>query len=75
LPDRNWLALVIDNWLYSLETVASHGPALPRMRMDREPHIGEYDVKTNAVCAVQHTRRHPKQPEARPTATINGTRV
>src|ERR1700676_5044629 len=40
---------------YSLETVASHRPAPPRMRLDREPHIGEYDVKTNAVCAFPHT--------------------
>jgi hypothetical protein len=23
---------------------------LPAKRTDREPHIGEYDVKTNAIC-------------------------
>jgi uncharacterized damage-inducible protein DinB len=50
LPDRNSLALVIRNWLHSLETVASHGQVLPHMRRDREPHIGEYDAKTNAIC-------------------------
>jgi hypothetical protein len=27
---------------------ACHGN--PRMRMDREPHIGEYAAKTNAIC-------------------------
>ena len=27
---------------------ACHGN--PRMRMDREPHIGEYVAKTNAIC-------------------------
>jgi hypothetical protein len=50
LPDRNSLAVVIENWLHSLKMVDSHGPVLPRMRADREPHIGEYDTKTNAIC-------------------------
>jgi hypothetical protein len=50
LPDRSLLALVIKNWLHSLETVAWHASLLPRMRADREPHIGEYDAKTNAIC-------------------------
>jgi hypothetical protein len=30
--------------------VISRAAAIPRMRMDREPHIGEYDAKTNAFC-------------------------
>jgi hypothetical protein len=42
--------VVIENWLHSLKMVDSHGPVLPRMRADREPHIGEYDTKTNAIC-------------------------
>jgi hypothetical protein len=32
----------------------------PRMRMDREPHIGEYDAKTNAICDFSQT---PVAPE------------
>jgi hypothetical protein len=39
LPDRGSLALVTQNW---------HAAAIRRMRLDREPHIGEYDAKTNA---------------------------
>jgi hypothetical protein len=50
LPDRNSLAVVIKNWLHSLKTVVAHGPVLPRRRADREPHIGEYGTKTNAIC-------------------------
>jgi hypothetical protein len=50
LPDRNSLAVVIENWLHSLKTVDPHGTVLPRMGADREPHIGEYDTKTNAIC-------------------------
>jgi len=30
-------------------------PGNPRMRNDREPHIGEYDAKTNAICEFSHT--------------------
>jgi hypothetical protein len=26
------------------------------MRKDREPHIGEYDTKTNAICDLAHFR-------------------
>jgi hypothetical protein len=50
LPDRSSLALVIKNWLHSLETVVSHASLLARMPRDRDPHIGEYVAKTNAVC-------------------------
>src|ERR1700692_4773637 len=52
LPDRSSLALVIGNWLHSLKQwfrVRRNGP---RTRRDREPHIGEYDTKTNAICDV-----------------------
>jgi hypothetical protein len=33
----------------------------PRMRMDREPHIGEYVAKTNAICDCSQI---PPTPEA-----------
>jgi hypothetical protein len=48
LPDRNSLALVINDWLHSSE----HGDVacLGNCRAwDRKPHIGEYDTKTNAI--------------------------
>src|SRR5438445_6467448 len=49
-PDRSSLALVIKrNWLYS-SGLAARADAW-RMRRDREPHIGEYAAKTNAVWA------------------------
>jgi hypothetical protein len=32
--------------------VISLAAAIPRMRWDREPHIGEYDAKTNAGCDI-----------------------
>jgi hypothetical protein len=60
LPDRNSLAVVIENWLHSLKTVASHGPVLPRMHTDREPHIGEYDTKTNAICDFSQIAAMPQ---------------
>jgi hypothetical protein len=33
-----------------LKTEAAHDPARPRTGADREPQIGEYDTKTNAIC-------------------------
>jgi hypothetical protein len=42
--------------------VISHASELPRMRMDREPHIGEYDAKTNAVAACDFSQS-PAAPE------------
>ena len=55
LPDRSSLALVIKNWLHSSGHGDSHAPVLPRMPTDREPHIGEYAAKTNAICDCSHS--------------------
>src|SRR4051794_41884781 len=49
LPDRSSLALVIEKWLLRWKHWPKTPAALPRRRMDREPHIGEYDPKTNAI--------------------------
>src|SRR5713226_5816120 len=32
------------------------GMVSPRTRIDRGPHIGEYDAKTNAICDLSHFR-------------------
>src|SRR5437764_14502212 len=49
LPDRSSLALVIEKWLLRWKHWSKTPAALPRRRTDREPHIGEYDPKTNAI--------------------------
>src|SRR6266480_4765113 len=56
LPDRSSLALVINYWLHWSGQGQFHAPGVPRTRMDREPHIGEYDTKTNAICDLAHFR-------------------
>jgi hypothetical protein len=54
--------------------VSSHAAAIPRMRIDREPHIGEYDAKTNAVAACDFSQGPSRQNEADngPAAAIAG---
>jgi hypothetical protein len=34
----------------------SHVACTSRMRVDRKPHIGEYDTKTNGFCALSQNR-------------------
>src|SRR5205807_4557381 len=36
----------------SVENSGFACPALPHMRTDRKPHIGEYEAKTNAICDI-----------------------
>src|SRR5437868_11587900 len=55
LPDRSSLALVIEKWLLRWKHWPKTPAALPRRRMDREPHIGEYDPKTNAIGGSSQT--------------------
>src|ERR1700739_1951435 len=40
LPDRNSLAVVIENWLHSLKTVVAHGPVLAHACRSRTPYRG-----------------------------------
>jgi hypothetical protein len=47
-PDRSSLALVINRTGY-IGLAWRHAPMLQAHATDREPHIGEYAVKTNAV--------------------------
>jgi hypothetical protein len=75
LPDRSSLALVIKNWLHSLETVVSHAALLARMPRDREPHIGEYVAKTNAICDFSPGPRRSNQASNGPAAATNGCRL
>jgi hypothetical protein len=42
LPDRNSLALVIKDWLHWFGRNGFARADSQRMRIDREPHIGEY---------------------------------
>src|SRR4051794_41974970 len=70
LPDRSSLALVIEKWLLRWKHWPKTPAALPRRRMDREPHIGEYEPKTNAIGGVfgksrRARRKGPKAPPPR----------
>jgi hypothetical protein len=40
--------------------------------MDREPHIGEYDAKTNAICDFAHLPAATDQAETRPATARAG---
>src|SRR5882757_7857994 len=75
LPDRSSLALVIKNWLHSLETVVSHAARLTRMPSDREPHIGEYVAKTNAICDFSPAPCRSNQAVNGPAAARIGCRL
>jgi hypothetical protein len=66
LPDRNSLALVIKDWLHSFGRNGFARAGSQRMRMDREPHIGEYDAKTNAICDFSQIPGTPKQAQNGP---------
>src|SRR4029079_9386956 len=51
-PDRSSLALVINRTGY-IGLAWRHAPMLRAHATDREPHIGEYAAKTNAISAHQ----------------------
>jgi hypothetical protein len=51
--------------------VTLHAAAIPRMRMDREPHIGEYVAKTNAICDCSQI---PAAPESSQKQACNDDR-
>ena len=57
--------LVRERWLRMLRQS-------PRMRTDREPHIGEYDAKTNAIRDCSQIPPRPNQADNRPAAPMIG---
>src|SRR5882724_8976531 len=67
-PDRRSLALVIRNWLHSSELAACADAW--RMRGYREPHIGEYAAKTNAIWACQPLPSRPHSTQKWPSAEL-----
>ncbi len=55
--------------------VTSHAAAIPHMRMNREPHIGEYDAKTNAVCDFSQIPVAPEEADNGPRGGDGRRRV
>jgi hypothetical protein len=47
---------------------ASYAPVFARMQADREPHIGEYEAKTNAICDFQQIPAASESADNRPAS-------
>jgi hypothetical protein len=58
-----------------LGIVISHAAATPQMRMNREPHIGEYDAKTNAFCGFSQIPVAPDEADNGPCGGNGRRRV
>jgi hypothetical protein len=69
-PDRSSLALVINRTGY-IGLAWRHAPMLQAHATDREPHIGEYAAKTNAIWGDQPVRPAPAVAPDRPGTTVD----